>query len=326
MVAERMAGDWESAAQTGAQLVSQAEDPAVQDFLCSNPLGPLLLTTVALTGILVFDLPLAKRGADLALRAARQQNEAVEELHSLELLALLAALAGDARAAEQHLRDVDRIVRDAGNAGQPLPRPEFSWVDGQVARALTGHLRQDAAETESALDTLLPELERMEQWPLVVMAESAYQRTFIGPGEAFSRLHDRLVAPPSDRGISPRWQQVFQLRLAALAVYAGHYQQAEELLAQLVKRTHANNAFLAGVQARLALFQGDFGTAYTLATGDLEASLTAGRQGFREHCELLVLAAVAAHRTGRLQEASQHLAELASLLGPPGAGGWMRLP
>lgn len=253
---ERMLGLWDSAMQLSAQLLRFTKQSEGYPLVGVEKLSPIALAVVALTGILSGDFALADEATESGYRLALFQENTLEQVHALSLAALILALRGRVVEAEAKLELAEALSR-----GAALNPPEFSWVDGVLARALVACHRGDGEDARAALDKLSADMDRMEQWPIVVLVESMVARTLVGSDEALVILRRRRNNVPEGRAISPAWQCILQARHADLATFAGRYAEAQRVLGNADKSVDDSSGCrypLMLSQVRLLLFRGRY--------------------------------------------------------------------
>ncbi len=312
---ERVLGRWNSALEISHELVDLMDGADLQESSRRHRVTAITYAVVALAGILGGDLPLALESSERGYELATIQNNPLEQVHALSLTALYWALLAETEMATEKLAAADRIEADAD-----LFHPEFSWVDGQLARVFIAHDSGDMASATKALQPLLPAMDRMEQWPIVVGAEALVIQHELGVAGALARLENRLETRPPDREISPHWEAILGCRRAQLATWAGKYSHADRILSDLkaggvfAGRDPAGMpvsaaASLLITEARLALYRGQPKQALKLCA---ERPSRTNRQE-RAKAEFLVIEGLAQYQLGDLEEAATTLDSLQEL-------------
>lgn len=305
---ERMLGMWDSAVDLSWAFLESLEGMSTSEVAEQPSASPIPYAVTALTGVLSGDFDLADRSAKEGLALAAHQENLLEQVHALSLQALSLALQGKAHAAEQKLADVDRL--ETNLAETP---PEFSWADGDLARVFVAYHTGNVDRGMDALDRLLPLIERMEQWPIVVLAESLLACRQHGPEDAFAQMQSRLDARPRGRSVSDFWETILRIRLADLAMWAGRYDYAANRLEEARVFDVSTSAALMYrlSNARLALFRGDYAAAANV--GSLAESEDASAHS---RSQALLIGGLAEYRLGNADRAEVMLTKASGLLRP----------
>lgn len=303
---ERMLGMWDAALGSSVALMEQMGDKRLRPGVLANPKAPILYAVISLTGVLVGDLNVGLEAARRGLEIALEQGNVLEQVHALSLAALAHSLQGDGDAAAAALQRADALSTNA-----EFVAPEFSWTDGDIARVFTAYQKGDCAPATGALERLIPAMDRMEQWPMVVMAESLVTERLRGSGNALVQMHSRMRQAAVGRVLSPYWQLKLGWRLADLATTTGRYKDAARQIASLSNLPGSQESTgLRQSRARLALFQGQYEDAARIV-----AAMPAGISvRSRQECDLI--GALSEHGMGNREAAAQTLQGLQASLTP----------
>lgn len=306
IAASRMLGAWDEALEISYALLDEIDDPKWQPEPPIIPVSPIFHAVIALAGILAGDFALSDRAANEGYRRAVAQENRLEQVHNLALVALSFVLQGNVNGAEAALEQIDRM---GGYTG--LTPPEFSWTDRCLARAMVAVERRRMDTAAEALAEVLPFMERMEQWPIVVEAESQIVRQTQGAAGARVLLRKRLDEQPEDREVSPAWQVRLLTRLADLATFSGRYPESEETLGRIRTSEHlteVTNPPVAISEARLLLYRARYATAAkVLSSCDTEP-------GSRGEKDLRAIRGLTDYKLGKRSQASQELRALEAQL------------
>ncbi|WP_182141273.1 LuxR C-terminal-related transcriptional regulator [Schaalia sp. JY-X169] len=303
---ERMLGMWDAALGSSVALMEQMADERLRQGVLANPKAPILYAVISLTGVLVGDLNVGLEAARWGLDIALEQGNVLEQVHALSLAALAHSLQGEGDAAAAALERADALAANA-----EFVAPEFSWTDGDIARVFTAYQKGDCAPATGALERLIPAMDRMEQWPMVVMAESLVTGRLRGSGHALVQMNSRMRQAAVGRVLSPYWQLKLGWRLADLATTTGRYKDAAKQIASLSNLPGSQESTgLRQSRARLALFQGQYEDAARIA-----AQVPAGTSA-RTQQESELVAALAQYGMGNREAAQQTLQGLQASLTP----------
>lgn len=306
IAAERMLGLWDSALSLSRELHQFLDGPAFAQDEQKALQSPIPHAVISLAGLLGGDLELAQRAARSGLKVAELHDNRLEKVHALSLESLALILMGDAVASRDRLDAADKLAAEG-----PLDTPEYSWADGELARTFLALHEERVAEAEEALGRLVPEMDRMEQWPMVVFAETMVARRVSGEYAALTQLRLRLEKIPAARELAPYWKTALVARLVDLTTWAGRYQEAEAILRRSERQLGGVTGGAGDYSlqwARLALFRGDYENAAHLAARVGSPSLS---NRLRAHA--VAVGALAAFNLGHLDKAKQQLAEYENL-------------
>lgn len=253
---ERMLGRWDSALLLSREVMQALENPRWGLSENKLTLSPITYSVIALAGLLGGVGDLATSASARGYELATALGNTFERVHALELSALSFAIRGEITRASRDLTEADAL-----SLGQDWEYPEFSWVDGQLARLLVAVYTADFERAVQHLDRLLPHLHRMEQWPMVVMAESILLERMVGAEESLMRLNYRLQEQPPGVVLSDSWHVALGSRRADLATWIGRYQEAEASLKEVEPYVGSvtDDLLVHGIsEARMHLFSGQY--------------------------------------------------------------------
>lgn len=299
IVAERTQGRWEAALERARALESHLAGYANHGFQADNRGLPLVLAVIGLTGILAGDLDLAQRSARRALEVSESQGNGPEQVRAHCQLALLHCLLSEAQGTKEHLTSTASLVEN-GHA----PGLGSAWVNCELAVGLDAIRRGDLPQANAALGKLLPAVDSVQQWPLVLMLQSYIGMYEDGPKHAFVTLQQALVEHPQLKRLSPNYQAVLQARLATLAVYVGNFAAAEAVL----EKGDRGHPKVATAFARMRLFQRQFAEAQRLFT-EIRSDISSKDLD----ADLVLIGALSAYGLGEKTEAAA-LLRLADIL------------
>ncbi|WP_461638266.1 helix-turn-helix transcriptional regulator [Leucobacter sp. BZR 635] len=175
---------------------------------------------------------------------------------ALAELALADAVDGDLRSSGNRLRQFDAAAHDAAEFS-----PGTLWSGAEVARAFQASEHGDARELEQATARLSAFGDRLEPWPLLLIAQSSHIWRERGPGAALTHLTAGLGSAPAEAALAPPWHDSITTFEATLNSALGNLVRAKQLL----QRFPASQTAVQLEHARLALF----------ASRDVEAMLLA---------------------------------------------------
>ena len=273
MSVERMLGNWEEALTVAREICDYVEG---RDGSDSTRAGESVhLARVAQTGMLAADFHLARKAGEAAVAAAVQQGALGLEQHGLSLLALTDLWGDDVAAAALRLKRVDAIEAQLAESARHRPeleslveRPGFLWVERELARITLNMWNGDPSLARGSLDRLLPLMDRMEQWPLVVLAESEFLYPVAGFHRAYKVLDERLAARPQWRQIAPAYLAAINARRATLAMGRGRFREARARLEEAgIEFSHYRVPL-----TRLELLEGNWEAAHAEASSGLADS------------------------------------------------------
>lgn len=226
---ERMIGNWPEALRLSHDLMRRVEEYAPRyTGVDSARRFATMCSVVALTGCLGGDFALAKIAAERGLESARLSGDKIEEVHALGLLALADALTGHFVESSENLAHMDEVAKK-----HEVTLREFSWADGEIARVLTSASVGADDVSQEALSRLAPQVERMEQWPLVVLAEADHMAFIHGQVEALQLLESRIKHKPQHRILSDYWRsRVLEWEVNA-CMSVGRIARAEQVMQEM---------------------------------------------------------------------------------------------
>lgn len=288
MVAERALGNSERAAELGALLDARiSREPLPRGSAPGEVSEEFTIYhhEIAVTALGVGDLGRARRHWQALTAHAQQRGErkwsaapdsntaSGYERQLLTLahqeLAFTELLDGNFRQSVEHLRIADELETDTGARGAGT-----SWVSAELARAhLSTELVDDALITV-AIKRLEPISDRIERWPLQLLAETNHLRYRRGNEWALTHLGEGIEEQERGRQPAGRWRDHLTGHHAGLAMVVGDFVTAEQQLARLPEASPVTLL----ERARLALFAGDDVNALLLAQSVNEAT-TVRRQG-----------------------------------------------
>lgn len=208
-------------------------------------------------------------------------------------LAFTEALAGDLDRSQEYLAEMDAVA-----AEHDARAPGTTWVAGELARAVVAAERGDGETHAAAMGRLTPMIDRVEAWPLGIIADAIAVRATRGTDWALAQLvaaRDRRDASPMALG---GWIDTLAQYRIVLQTVLGGLTDAEETLAELP----ADCAAARIERARLALYSGDDQGALLLAQEIVTTGLAP-----RRRLDRCLIAATAAWGAGRPQEAFEAL-------------------
>lgn len=336
MVSARLLGRIDAAISMGRELESRLEaepaqawraeavDPAADrtDPQSVYALGalPVYHREIASTALIAGDYPRARRGWErlrayaeelmLVQWSGRAENPARTAarvasgrrwlLAALNEMAFTEVLDGDMRRAEEYLAEAESLAASTGAAA-----PGLAWVSGEIARA---HLSYEIGDDEMlarAVERLTPLSDRIEQWPLLVIAEAAAVRRLRGPDWGLSQLRSAFTGQEPGRSPAGAWNDYLAGYQATLHTVLGDFASTERLLSALPEGSP-----LARLErARLALFAGDDIAALLFAQGLGDAETTR-----RQQLDRSLITAVASWGCNERENALRALGRAAELL------------
>lgn len=225
---ERMLGNWDEALRLGLDFMARAADPHLRPTKQASGALATMYSVVALTACLVGDEKLTREAAARGLADARSAGDPIEVAHNLGLLASADILAGDLGEAAHHIAQMDDVMASNG-----VELREFSWVDGEVARAALLTHTGDLVGARATLDRLSPYVDRMEQWPLVVLTEADYASSANNDVAGLAALENRIRHKPQFRQVSDYWRSRVLEWEANANIFAGRLERATELISRM---------------------------------------------------------------------------------------------
>lgn len=262
---------------------------------------PLLFSALGLTGLVAGDLQLGERNYRRAVEVAARFENGFEELRGWNGLAAIAAAAGDLRAAEEHVRRATELRERRG-----VEPPQFSGFNVMLAEGLTALERGDAERALRMLDVDHDVLNRLEPWPLILIAEARARELRDGPHLAIEELDRRRTEVLGGVPSTPYLRCMLVAHAVRLNARIGNYAEAESLLESLPSSPHVD---VAAAGAVLRLFRGDDEGAL-----DLCSEVDALAPSYRQRAEVRLVAAAAHWRLGDAERAVSRFAEAGELL------------
>lgn len=250
------------------------------------------------------DLDLTERAFRATLAVAERLGNADEQLRGLYGLASTAAFAGRMGDAERYLERADAFAEATSAAP-----PHMSWTHRELARMLVAIERVDAAAFDDSLAVVLPRLDRIEQWPLFLIAEVSMERLVRGERRAFEMMERRKRQIGGLFTAAPFMRASLDAGIATMHMLVGDYAQAERRLAELPE-AHPKAGL---ARARLRLLMGDPERARARA-----ARVRGGAAQPRYVCDALLLIAVAAAQLDDLDGALDAAAEATAVMAENG--------
>ena len=219
---------------------------------------------------------------------------------ALSELAFTDIIDGNVRRSGELLHELDEIVAATG-----AKAPGVSWVGAEIARA---HLAQESDNVpllEAAANRLTSISDRLEPWPMLLIAEAASFRCTRGTELALAHLVSGLTDGVRLAPIPKAWCQYVVNFEAMLNSSIGNLARAEELIAA----GDPELPLFRLERARLAVFSGNDVEALLLAQGVGDPGATK-----RQRVDRRLLTAVAAWACGRSAEAITALAAAVELI------------
>lgn len=328
----RMFGDHDGASDRARELESRISSTHALDdedsiertgpavHMLAPGAAPIYYREIALTALGLGNLDQARRNWRRLLAHAEELIETPLHDHPMEAARTvsdevsgqrwrLAALSGLAftemldgrmeRCAE--LLDECHAFGEATGAAHPAS----TWMLGEVARAHVASGRGDEAMLGLAIDRLAPLRDRIDAWPVLLVAEAEMVRSQRSTERAMALLQTGADFGEEELSArSGRWRQFVGAYRAMLSTALGDLSGAAELLGALDPEAPGTRL----ERARLAHF----------ALDDMQALLLvqqiSGEIPVRQQANRALIAAVAAWGCGRPQEAFEALAEAAGLI------------
>ena len=210
-------------------------------------------------------------------------------LTALSELAFTEALDGNMNECARVLAEMD-----AWHAAHQVSAPGISWIGAEIARAHLSYELEDEFQLYHAVTKLTPYLDRIEAWPLLLIAEAASLRNTHGNGKALAHIDASLENLAGILPANGAWTEFLLCYQALLRTTSGDLAKADHLLAQCSE----NSVQVRLERARLSLY----------ACEDVEALLQAQQIGTpgttaRQRLTQSLIAAVAAWNCKRQNEA-----------------------
>ena len=201
-------------------------------------------------------------------------------LAALSELAFTDVVDGHIRRADGLIREFDEVASATGAVA-----PGISWVGAEVARAFLAQERNDSARLAEASERLALVGDRLEPWPLLLIAQSASIRATGGIELALAHLVSGLSDGIRLAPVPRAWFSYVVQFEAMLNSSLGNLARAAQLLAE----DPSDSPALRLEQARLAVFSGDDVEALLIAQGVGDPGTTK-----RQRVDRWLLTAVAA--------------------------------
>ena len=201
-----------------------------------------------------------------------------------------------AEAIDGNMNECARVLAkmDAWQATHQVTAPGISWIGAEIARAHLSYELEDEFMLYHAVTKLTPYLDRIEAWPLLLIAEAASLRNTRGNEQALAHIDSSLTNLSATLPGTEIWSEFLICYQATLRVTIGDLRQAAKLLASC-----RNSSQLVRLErARLSLYAGD----------DVEALLQAQQVGTsgttaRQWASQALISAIAAWNCKRTDEA-----------------------
>lgn len=236
----------------------------------------------------------APDGASKAQIGHRWALAAISELAFTELV------DGNFARLLELLTEYDARINQSGEQA-----PGIAWTGAEFARAHLSYEQQQPELLEVAALRLRPLIDRLEAWPLLLMAEAGLIRSQRGSETALTHVRASLEQLAREGQEQSVWSQYFTSYQTMLCTTTGDLTQARQLLA-----TRPQNATQVRLeQARLALYEGDFVTAMVTAQSIGNPDTTT-----RQLIDRNLIYAVAAWESGHASEALDTFANASRLL------------
>lgn len=317
MIAARLLGHFDHAMALMQHLESRMT-PASTELNNSDGPGsagtlvgslPSYYREAAATAIMVGDLGQTRR----SLERLKRHSEHLITRHSRGLLSpatrrvsdsesgkrwMLVALGelAFAEALDGNMHECARVLAemDAWQATHQVSAPGIAWIGAEIARAHLSYELEDEFLLYHAVTKLTPVLDRIEAWPLLLVAEAASLRNTHGIEKALAHIDSSLLNLAAVLPANGAWSEYLFAYQAMLRTTSGDLAHAEQLLA----KCDAESTQVRLERARLALYMGD----------DVEALLQAQQVGTagattRQRLTQAIIASVAAWNCKRTEEA-----------------------
>ena len=221
-------------------------------------------------------------------------------LSAISELAFTDAVDGHTRRAGELVHEYDELVTNTDALA-----PGISWVGIEIARAYLAEESIDEQALELAAERLAPLSDRLEPWPLLLIAEAALLRHNRGTAFALAHLVSGLAQTESRPPIPKAWLGYVLMFEAMLNSTIGNLARADEILTAYATDDPGHRL----ERARFAAFSGN----------DVEALLIAQSVGDpgatkRQRVDRQLLIAVAAWGCDRPTEAFVALASAVELI------------
>lgn len=212
-----------------------------------------------------------------------------------------------AEALDGNIHECARVLAemDAWQATHQVSAPGIAWIGAEIARAHLSYELEDEFMLYHAVTRLTPILDRIEAWPLLLVAEAASLRNTHGIEKALAHIDSSLQNLAGVLPANGAWSEYLLAYQAMLRTTSGDLAHAEQILA----KCNAESTQVRLERARLALYMGD----------DVEALLQAQQIGTagtttRQRLTQAMIASVAAWNCKRTDEAFLAFDTVAELL------------
>ncbi len=281
---------------------------------------PIYFREVASTALMVGDFARARR----SLKQLQHRSEQLmakpwhgfppgstrtvtdAESGSRWLLAALAELAftelldGDMRRCAEIVAQYDaHATRSGSNA------PGISWFGIEIVRAHLAYEQGDDAMLARALERLMPLIDRVEAWQLVLIGAAAVRRNAQGPEAALAYLQAAVASLSRESQTHGTWSEHLLSFEAMLCTTIGDLSRAQGLIAS----APSEGPKFVLERARHALFAGDDVEALLLVESVSDPGTTR-----RQQVDRRLIQAVAAWGCDRRVEAFEALAKAGELV------------
>lgn len=224
------------------------------------------------------------------------------KLAALSELAFTELLDGDMNRCAELLAEMDAAAAQSDEIA-----PGLAWVGGEVARAHLSDELFDRTLLEQAVARLTPIRDRIEQWPLLLLAETFSMRSERGAEWALAHFRTSISHSSTSVPIQPQnmWFDSLTTFQAMLCTVSGNLSEAERLLESSAVETPQIRL----ERARLSLFAGDDVDAVliTRRIADPEVSK-------RQRMDRCIIGATAAWSCGRTEDAFAALSHASEYL------------
>ena len=328
MIAARLTGQFDQAMMLMQHLEGRLTPASTDLSTASSPptagslVGslPSYYREAAATAIMAGDLAQTRR----SLERLKRHSEYLIQRNSRALLSpstrrvsdaesgkrwMLVALGelAFAEALDGNMHECARVLAemDAWQATHQVSAPGIAWIGAEIARAHLSYELEDEFLLYHAVTKLTPVLDRIEAWPLLLVAEAASLRNTHGVEKALAHIDSSLLNLAAVLPANGAWSEYLFAYQAMLRTTSGDLAHAQQLLA----KCDAESTQVRLERARLALYMGD----------DVESLLLAQQVGTagattRQRLTQAMIASVAAWNCKRTEEAFLAFDTVAELL------------
>lgn len=303
MTCERMSGNIRGALDISRQLNSLTSLPfnlgdgsPRASHQLDFSVDPAFLQELALTALLGGKLREAKRvWARMLEMTINQDSQAFSsrpaawQLAALHGLAISAVSDGDFLHARSILNEIDDLEQQTGERA-----PGLTWLNGAIARVHLSYTQEDDEQFRRAMAEVEPVKGRIEQWPMLLMAELESTRCQRGTFWSISQMDSNIRAIKKENRPSGVWGGYLAIHRTMLHTTLGNFDVSRRILAKLP----SENALAQLEEARLALFADESVLALTKAQRVSSAEMTS-----RQRVDRDLVTAVAAWECGQHVEA-----------------------